>query len=173
MPLLIIEFIFLAWCYLIHPYPSHILDIHFFCFILSRTNPVGMSESHYRPPGLCLFTTSPSHEWFIKSCITIMTHCLSLFLEERLSSVDKWLEFQNNTNISKDTWIISSAGYWPSRCCCVANVISLSLNIWTFFLMCPVTGRLLFAEIRDWNESSFSCSKKKTKLDKQHSRVFL
>lgn len=33
------------------------------------------------------------------------------------------------------------------------------LNI---FLMRPVTGRLLFAVLRDWNESSFSCSKKKT-----------
>lgn len=56
MPLIIIEFIFLVGCYLIHSYRQHI----FFCFILSRINPVGMCESHSRPPGLCLFTTSLS-----------------------------------------------------------------------------------------------------------------
>lgn len=67
-----------------------------------------MCESLPRPPGLCLFTTSPSHEWFIKSCITIVTHCLSLFAEDKLSSADKWLEFQNNTNISKEAFFFSS-----------------------------------------------------------------
>lgn len=94
-----------ATCYLIHPYPSRILisDISF-CFILSRTNPIGMCESHSKPPGLRLFTTSPSHEWFIKSCITIMTHCLSLFTEERWSGADNWLEFQNNINISEENF---------------------------------------------------------------------
>lgn len=106
-----------AMFYLIHPYPSRIF---FFlrCILLfhfKQSKPVSMCESHSRPPGLCLFTTSPFHEWFTKSCITIMTHCLSLFLEDRLSGVDKWLEFQNNTNISKETffftlWIMSSAG---------------------------------------------------------------
>lgn len=179
MPLLIIRVYILhvATFYLIHPYPSHILiwDISF-CFILSRTNPVSMCESHFRPPGPCLFTTSPSHEWFIKPCITIMTHCLSLFLGDRLSGVDKWLEFQNNTNISKETfcfmdnvfrWVVAFQMLLCGQC---HVFVFKCLNI---FLMCLVTGRLLFAKIRDWNESSFSCSKKKTKSDKQHSRVFL
>lgn len=107
MPLLIIEFVFFVWLPVIssiHIPAVFLLDIYPPVSFLSRTNPIGMCESHSRPPGLCLFTTSPSHEWFIKSCITIMTHCLSLFAEVRLSDVDKWLEFQNNTNISEETF---------------------------------------------------------------------
>lgn len=53
--------------------------------------------------GLCILTTGPSCEWFLKSCITIMTHCLSFFS----SSVDKWLEFQNNPDISKEAFFFS------------------------------------------------------------------
>lgn len=142
--------------YRIHPYPSRIL---FFlrCILLfhfKQSKPVSMCESHSRPPGLCLFTTSPSHEWFTKSCITIMTHCLSLFLEDRLSGVDKWLEFQNNTNISKETfffrfmdnvfrWVVAFQMLLCGQC---HFFVFKCLNI---FLMCPATGRLLFAEIRD------------------------
>lgn len=85
MPQLIVEFIFFMWLRFISS--IHIPAISsfemffflFFCFILGRTNPVSMCESHSRPPGLCLFTPSPSHEWFVKSCITIMTHCCHFF----------------------------------------------------------------------------------------------
>lgn len=92
-----------------------------------------MCESHSRPPGLSIFTTISTCEWFLKSCITIKTHCVSLFQEERLIVVDNWLEFQNNVDISKEilfaSWISVLPGSGPTRCCCVANVISLYLNV--------------------------------------------
>lgn len=121
--------------FLIHPHPSHILfwDVPFGHF-LGRIDHFCMCESHFRRLGLYIFTTRSPWEWLLKSCFPIMTHYLSLFLGERLSVVDKWLEFQNHTNISTETFCFpdeSSPGYWPSTCCCVASVISLYLNVWT------------------------------------------
>lgn len=138
MPLFNIDCVFIVWLFVISFISQFCNCLRYtvpLCFFLSRTNPFDMCESHRRPPGLCLFTTSPSHEWIIKSCITIMTHCLSLFLEERLSSVDKWLEFQNNTNLSTKTFcFMVNVFLWvvASQMLCVANVISLSLNIRIF-----------------------------------------
>lgn len=58
MPLLIMNLSSL--CYLIHPHPSHILfwDVPFGHF-LGRTDRFCMCESHFRPLGLYIFTTSP------------------------------------------------------------------------------------------------------------------
>ena len=115
-PQLIVEFIFFMWLLVSHPsisqpYPClrYILLFH-----LSRTNPVCMCESHSRPPGLCLFTTSPSHEWFIKSCITIMTHGLSHFSGRKIKRCGQMAGISEQSQYFRGDfffalWIMSSA----------------------------------------------------------------
>lgn len=108
-----------------------------------------------------------------------MTHYLSLCQEEQLSSMGKWLEFQNCSDISTEYFIMF---FFTDRCpawCCpsrryavwlVSSFVFMCANL---VLKCVLTGRLLFAKIRNRIESSFSCSKSKTKSDKYHIHVCL
>lgn len=81
----------------------------------------------------------------------IACHCQ----EERLSSGGKRLEFQSNSGTSTEASELffftdrCPARCCPSRCYAVCPVSSFVFICANLVLMCPLTGRLLFAEIRE------------------------
>lgn len=130
-----------------------------------------MHESHPRAPGkahplVSGFQSRASPSWLI-AC-----HCQ----EEQLSCVGKRLEFQNDSAIStEDSELFFFTDRCPARCCPTRCYALCPVSSFVFIraslvLMCPLTGRPLFAEIRELRVPFHAV--KRNKFDKYHIHVF-
>lgn len=87
-----------------------------------------------------------------------MIHCLSLFGKEILSGVDKWLEFQNNTNISEETF-----RFMGNVFCWVVAVQMLLCGHCHFFVFKCLSVSGFFDVSSDWQ--TFVCQNKRLKQE--------